>query len=232
MTTSSFCRAVNGSDAVRLRAASDRAILQEEGATMGKTDPRVDAFIDRKAAFAQPILRHIRAAVYRACPEVEETIKWNMPSFTYKGQILAGMAAFKEHATFGFWRSREVAGTEEAESAMGQFGRLTSLADLPDDAALEAMVRKAAALIDSGAKSPRLPKHPKPALEMPDDLGAALAANPAAQATYDGFPPGQRREYLDWVADAKRPETRARRIAQTVEWMAEGKRRNWKYESC
>lgn len=199
---------------------------------MGKPDPRADAFIDKKAAFAQPILRHIRDIVHRACPEVAETIKWGMPSFTYKGQILANMAAFKEHATFGFWRSKEVAGTDDAESAMGQFGRLTSVADLPDDAALEAMVRKAAALIDSGTKAPRPLKHPKPALSMPDDLGAALGANPSAQATYDGFPPGQRREYLEWVTDAKRPETRAKRISQAVEWMAEGKRRNWKYESC
>jgi uncharacterized protein YdeI (YjbR/CyaY-like superfamily) len=199
---------------------------------MAKTDPRVDAFIEKKAAFAQPILRYIRQVVHRACPEVEETLKWSMPSFTYKGQILAGMAAFKEHATFGFWRSKDVTGTEEAESAMGQFGRLKSVADLPDDAALEAMVRKAVALIDSGAKAPRPLKHPKPALEMPGDLDAALAANPAALATYDGFPPGQKREYLEWVTEAKRPETRAKRIAQAVEWMAEGKRRNWKYESC
>ena len=157
---------------------------------MGKTDPRVDAF------------------------------------------IVAGMAAFKGHATFGFWRSKEVTGTDEGESAMGQFGRLKSVADLPDDAALEAMVRKAAALIDSGMKAPRPLKHPKSPLAMPEDLGAALASNPAAQATYDGFPPGQQREYLDWVADAKRSETRSRRVAQAVEWMAEGKRRNWKYERC
>jgi uncharacterized protein YdeI (YjbR/CyaY-like superfamily) len=199
---------------------------------MAKTDPRVDAFIETKAAFAQPILRHIRGVVHRACPEVEETIKWGMPSFTYKEQILAGMAAFKEHATLGFWRSKEVTGTDETESAMGQFGRLTSVDDLPDDATLEAMVRKAAALIDSGTRAPRPLKHPKPALETPDDLGAALGASPAAQATYNGFPPGQKREYLEWVAEAKRPETRAKRIAQAVEWMAEGKRRNWKYESC
>ena len=199
---------------------------------MATVDPRVDAFIEKKAAFAQPILRHIRAVVHRACPEVEETIKWGMPSFTYKGRILAGMAAFKEHATFGFWRSKEVTGTDEAESAIGQFGRLTSIADLPDDVSLEAMIRKAAGLIDSGTKAPRPLKHPKPVLTLPDDLGAALAANKAAHATYDGFPPGQKREYVDWITEAKRPETRARRVAQAIEWMAEGKRRNWKYENC
>lgn len=199
---------------------------------MPKTDPRVDAFIEKKAAFAQPILRHIRAAVHRACPEVEETMKWSMPSFTYKGQILAGMAAFKEHATLGFWRSSEVTGTKESESGMGQFGRLTSVADLPDDAALEAMVRKAATLIDSGVKKPRPVKHPKAEIAMPADLADALAGNPAARTTYDGFPPGQKREYLEWVTEAKRPETRAKRVAQAIEWMAEGKKRNWKYENC
>jgi uncharacterized protein YdeI (YjbR/CyaY-like superfamily) len=199
---------------------------------MAKIDPRVDAYIEQKAPFARPILRHIRAVVHRACPKVEETLKWSMPSFTYKGQILAGMAAFNEHATFGFWRSKEVTGTGDAESAMGQFGRLKSVYDLPDDATLDALVRKAAALIDSGGKAPRLLKHEKPVIEMPHDLGAALDANPAAQATYDGLPPGQKREYLEWVAEAKRSETRAKRIAQAVEWMAEGKRRNWKYESC
>jgi uncharacterized protein YdeI (YjbR/CyaY-like superfamily) len=199
---------------------------------MPKIDPRVDAFIEKKAAFAQPILRHLRAVVHRACPGVEETIKWGMPSFTYKGQILAGMAAFKEHATFGFWRSTEVTGRPEPESGMGQFGRLTGIEDLPAEAELEAMVRKAAALIDSGAKKPRPVKHPKPEIAMPADLASALAANPAAQTTYDGFPPGQKREYLEWITEAKRPETRAARLAQAVEWMAEGKRRNWKYEKC
>lgn len=199
---------------------------------MATTDPRVDAYIDKAAGFAQPILRHLRAAVHRGCPDVEETLRWNMPSFSYKGQILCQMAAFKEHATFGFWRSTDVTGTPEVASAMGQFGRLASVADLPDDAALDALIRKAAALIDSGSKAPRPPKHPKPPLDMPDDLGVALGANPAAQATFDGFPPGQKREYLDWIADAKRPETRTKRVAQAVEWMAEGKRRNWKYETC
>ena len=199
---------------------------------MASIDPRVDAYIDKQAAFAQPILRHLRAAVHRACPEAEETLRWSMPSFSYKGQILCQMAAFKAHAVFGFWRSREVTGAEESASAMGQFGRLTSVADLPDDDALDDMIRRAAALIDSGTKAPRPVKHPKPALKMPEDLASALAGNPAAQATYDGFPPGQQREYLEWIIDAKRPETRARRVADAVAWMAEGKRRNWKYETC
>ena len=200
---------------------------------MPNTDPRVDAYIEKKAAaFAQPILRHIRALVHRACPDIEEGIKWGMPSFIYKREILAGMAAFKAHATFGFWRSSEVTGTAGPESGMGQFGKLTSIADLPDDALLTAMVQKAAALIDSGTKALRPVKHPKPELAMPEDFAAALAANSAAQTAYDAFPPGAQREYLEWVIEAKRAETRASRIAQAVEWIAEGKKRNWKYEKC
>jgi uncharacterized protein YdeI (YjbR/CyaY-like superfamily) len=199
---------------------------------MPSTDARVDAYIDSKPEFAGPILRHLRAAVHRACPEVEETLRWSMPSFNYRGQILCQMAAFKEHATFGFWRGKEVANETEAPSAMGQFGRITRVEDLPSDAELHAMIRKAVALIDSGAKSPRPVKHAKAEIEMPADLGNALAASPAAKATYDGFPPSCRREYLEWVVEAKRPETRATRVAQAVAWMAEGKRRNWKYEKC
>jgi uncharacterized protein YdeI (YjbR/CyaY-like superfamily) len=197
---------------------------------MARTDPRIDAYIDGKAAFARPILQHLRAAVHRAVPDVEETLRWSMPSFTYQGQILCSMAAFKEHAVFGFWRGKEVSGEQESASAMGQFGRLTSIADLPDDAALDEMIRKAAALIDSGTRAPRPVKHPKPELAMPDDLASALAASPAAQASYDAFPPSAKRDYVEWVLGAKQPATRAKRIAQAVEWMAEGKRRNWKYE--
>ncbi|HEV2568613.1 YdeI/OmpD-associated family protein [Sphingomonas sp.] len=199
---------------------------------MPSTDPRVDAYIDGKPAFARPILQHLRAAVHRACPGVEETLRWSMPSFTYKGQILCQMAAFKSHATFGFWRGKEVSGEDESRSAMGQFGRLTSIADLPSDAELDALIGKAVALIDSGMKARRPVKHPKPELTMPADLAEALSASPAAQATYDAFPPSCRRDYLEWVVEAKRPETRAKRVAQAVEWMAEGKRRNWKYEKC
>ena len=199
---------------------------------MASADPRIDSYIEGRAAFARPIVDHLRAAVHRACPEVEETIRWSMPSFSYKGQILCQMAAFKDHLSFGFWRSDEVTGPDTKDDAMGQFGRVTGLADLPDDATLDALIRKAAALIDSGAKKPRPVKAPKAALAMPDDLAIALAANAAARAAYDGFPPGARRDYLEWVIEAKRPETRARRITQAVAWMAEGKKRNWKYEKC
>ena len=199
---------------------------------MATTDPRIDAYIEGRAEFARPILQHLRSAVHRACPDVEEGMRWSMPSFGYRGKILCQTAAFKEHATFGFWQGREVTGERERPSAMGQFGRLKSIADLPPEAELDAMIHKAMALIDSGAKAPRPVKHPKPDLTMPNELAVALASSPAAQATFDTFPPSCRREYLEWIVEAKRAETRAKRVAQAVEWMAEGKRRNWKYERC
>ena len=194
-------------------------------------DDRVDAYIAGQAGFARPILEQLRERVHAACPDCEETLKWSMPAFLYKGKQLAGMAAFKAHATFGFWHRGEVAGEQAKPGAMGDFGRLASIEDLPDERAFAAMVHKAMALIDAGAKTVRS-KTAKSPIQMPPDLAAALAASPSARATFDGFPPSCRREYLEWVTEAKRPETRARRIAQAVEMMAAGKRRNWKYEAC
>lgn len=194
-------------------------------------DPRVDAYIAGRAEFARPILDHIRAAVHAACPQIEEGIKWGMPAFTYKGRPLAGMAAFKAHASLGFWNSSAVPGEEAKAGAMGDFGRIESLADLPDDATLTAIIHTGMAFIDSGVKSAK-PPAVRPEPQMPDDFAAALGASAAAQTSFDGFPPSARREYLEWVIEAKRPETRAKRIAQAVEWLAEGKKRNWKYEAC
>ncbi|HEX9933487.1 MAG TPA: YdeI/OmpD-associated family protein, partial [Allosphingosinicella sp.] len=186
-----------------------------------------------QADFARPILEHLRSAVHAACPEAEETLKWSMPHFLYRGQMLAGMAAFKAHATFGFWRAKEVLGETGAErEAMGQFGRLTSVADLPPDDVLRDLISKAMALTDCGSRPARAKAAPRQERETPPELEAALSANPAARATFDAFRPGCRREYVDWVAEAKRPETREKRIAQAVEWMAQGKKRNWKYEKC
>jgi uncharacterized protein YdeI (YjbR/CyaY-like superfamily) len=196
-------------------------------------DPRIDAYIARQADFARPILEHLRAAVHAACPDCEETLKWSMPTFMYKKEILAGMAAFKAHATFGFWKGSLVVGdTNEQKSAMGQFGRLTSVDDLPPGDVLGQLIGKAMALNDAGVKVKRPVKHAKPDVETPPDLGEALAGNAAARAAYDGFPTSAKRDYVDWLTEAKRPETRARRLGQAVEWMAEGKRRNWKYENC
>jgi uncharacterized protein YdeI (YjbR/CyaY-like superfamily) len=195
-------------------------------------DPRIDAYIARQADFARPILEHLRRVVHEAAPEVEEAIKWSMPHFTYRGRLFAGMAAFKAHATFGLWQASAVLGETGSErEAMGQFGRLASLDDLPPEEELKAIIRRAAAQAEEGPK-PRPKKAPKAELETPPELNVALDSNPAARATFDAFPPGCRREYVEWVAEAKRPETRDKRIAQAVEWMAEGKRRHWKYEKC
>jgi uncharacterized protein YdeI (YjbR/CyaY-like superfamily) len=196
-------------------------------------DPRVDAYIEKQAEFARPILRALRERVHAACPDCEEAIKWSHPFFLSKGAMLGHMAAFKAHAVFGFWQGKAVTGETAAErEAMGSFGRLTSLADLPDETVFAALVHKAMALGSDTAKPPRPIKHPKPPAEPPADLLAALDGNPAARTTFDSFPPGCRREYVEWIIEAKRAETRAKRIAQAVEWMSEGKRRNWKYESC
>ena len=200
--------------------------------SMPSTDPRVDAYIADAAAFAQPILAHVRAVVHAACPRVEETIKWGMPTFTYAGALLCGMAAFSRHASFGFWQHARVMGEAAGErTGMGSFGKLTAVADLPPEDQLAALVRKAMALNEQRAAAPparrRAPPRPRPS--VPDDLAAALRGNHAARATFDAFPPGQQREYVEWLDEAKRPDTRARRLAQAVEWLAEGKPRNWKY---
>lgn len=194
-------------------------------------DERIDAYIAAKADFAWPILERLRSAVHAACPSCVETIKWGFPHFLYKGELLAGMAAFKAHATFGFWRGSLVVGTAAERSAMGQFGRLTSRDDLPPDEMLAALIRKAMALTDEGVKPVRN-KTVKPPAATPDDLRAAIDTAPKAAATFDAFSPSCRRDYIEWVTEAKQPATRARRIAQTVEWLEEGKRRNWKYENC
>jgi uncharacterized protein YdeI (YjbR/CyaY-like superfamily) len=194
-------------------------------------DPRIDDYIARQADFARPILEHLRRIVHEAAPAAEETIKWSMPHFTLHGRLFAGMAAFKAHATFGLWQASAVLGEGAKREAMGQFGRLTSNEDLPPEAELRAIVARAAAEAAKG-HAPRPRKAPKPELPPPADLRSALDAVPAAAATFDGFPPSCRREYVEWVVDAKRPETRAKRVALAVEWTAEGKRRNWKYENC
>ncbi|MCP3729712.1 YdeI/OmpD-associated family protein [Sphingomonas sp. MG17] len=195
------------------------------------TDPRIDAYIATQAEFARPILSWLRARVHAGCPDVEEGIKWSMPAFSYKGRPLAGMAAFKAHTTFGFWYRDQMATGKEGE-AMGQFGRITSLSELPGDTAMEAQVRAVVALIDSGAFAKRENQVRKPEVEVPEVLAEALARDPVAAANFDGFAPSQRREYCEWIADAKREATRDKRLAEAIAWIREGKKRHWKYEAC
>jgi hypothetical protein len=199
---------------------------------MPTRDKRIDAYIARTRPFAQPILKQLREQVHASCPDVEETLKWSHPSFEYKG-MLCGMAAFKEHAVFGFWKHDLVVGDDpKAREAMGSFGCLKSTSDLPSKAQFARYVKTAMRLNDEGVKVVRAKTRPKKPVAMHPELKAAMARSKKAQATYAAFPPGQQREYLEWVADAKGDDTRARRIQQAVEWMAEGKRRNWKYERC
>lgn len=187
-------------------------------------DPRIDAYIAKAGEFARPILNHLRQLVHASVPGLDETIKWGFPHYTLGGKNLAGMSAFKAHAAF------MIHGDGRQGDAMGQFGKLTQLSDLPGDAELAAKLCAARDRMLSDERKPRKPAPAKPDIPMPDDLAAALSAN--ARVLFDGFAPSHRREYLEWVTEAKRPETRASRIAQAAEWIAEGKKRNWKYESC
>jgi uncharacterized protein YdeI (YjbR/CyaY-like superfamily) len=197
---------------------------------MGARDPRFDAYIQKAPPFARPILSHLRDVVHAACPEVVEEMKWSSPHFTYRG-MLAHMAAFKQHCAFGFGKGALVMGDgERARDAAGQFGRITSLDDLPPDDVLTGYIHHAMRLNEAGAKAPpRPPKHPRPDLAVPGDLHAALGANAAARATFDGFSPSQRREYVEWITEAKTEATREKRLREAVEWMAEGRTRHWKY---
>ena len=197
---------------------------------MGKRDPRVDAYIAKSAGFAQPILTEIREAVHASCPDVEEEMKWSFPHFVYKG-VLCSMAAFTQHAAFGFWKGSLVLGRGKNADAMGQFGRITKRSDLPSKNILAGYIRKAAALNEQGVKVPRAPRRAAPKIvKVPGDLAAALKRSKKAQAGFDGLSPGHKREYIDWITEAKSDETRGRRLAQAIEWMAEGKSRNWKYQ--
>lgn len=202
---------------------------------MGKKDPRVTAYIAKAQPFARPILKRLRALVHETCPKTEETLKWSMPTFMYAGEMLCGFAAFKAHATFGFWKGSLILDAEgrKVEDAMGQFGRLTSLADLPSKAVLAGYIRKAMKLNEAGVKVARAATaKPRVAAKAPADLAAALKKNRKAAASFADFSPSHRREYVEWIEEAKRPETRAKRLATAIEWLAEGRHRNWKYEKC
>ena len=199
---------------------------------MAKKDPRIDAYIARSAPFARPILARLRKLVHTGCPDLVETIKWGAPAFEYKGP-LCGMAAFKGHAVFGFWKHAllidgKTATGRSTEKAMGQFGRITSVDDLPPERTLLAMVRRACTLNDLGTKVPRSVK-PKPRLVVPAYFMAALKQNSKALAIYKGFSPSHRREYVEWVTEARTDATRQRRLGAAVAWMARGRSRNWKY---
>lgn len=201
-------------------------------------DGRIDAYIARAQPFARPILERLREAAHAACPECEETLKWGAPAFVYKGRTLAIMASFKAHAVMSFQRGEEIdfaaAGIDRrGGEAMGQLGRIESVETMPAPEAIEALVRAAMALEDAGPRKRTVArKGPVTAPPIPEAFAAALAGAAEAKAHFDGFPPGAQRDYVDWIAEAKREATRDKRIADAIEWLSEGKKRHWKYEAC
>jgi uncharacterized protein YdeI (YjbR/CyaY-like superfamily) len=205
-------------------------------------NPNIDAYIAKSKPFAQPILARIRELVHKACPNVVETIKWSRPFFEYKGAILGNMSGFKEHCSFGFW-GEEISGVLRdtkvlQPDAMGSLGRIARIEDLPPNQQMLSLLRQAVAFIDSGnytspiSARQKVVKAPATVLQAPPEFTRALKADKTAAAAFAGFSPSGKREYIEWIAEAKRPETRDKRIATAVEWISEGKQRNWKYQNC
>lgn len=203
---------------------------------MAKTDKRIDAYIEKAQPFAQPILKHLRELVHEGCPGVEETVKWGMPSFEYKGPFFS-MAAFKQHAVFGFWKAKLIKDPKgylgerknQGGEAMGHGGRIESMKDLPPDKVMLDFIKQAKKLNDDGIKVPKENTKPKEDLVVPDYFMVAIAKNKDALRTFEAFSTSNKREYVDWITEAKTEATREKRIETAVEWMAEGKIRNWKY---
>jgi len=207
---------------------------------MSKRDVRynvqVDHYIAKSAEFARPVMEHLRELIHKAIPDIEEHIKWGMPAFYFHGP-LCSFAAFKQHAVFGFWKTKlmdDPGGylgerSNQGGEAMGNLGRITNLKDLPPDKVILDFLKQAKRLNEEGIKVPAAPKKKGPVAEMPDDLLAALKKNKKAMTTYDNFSATNKKEYVEWITEAKTETTRKKRIETAVEWMAEGKIRNWKY---
>ena len=202
---------------------------------MGQFDERIDAYIAKSADFAKPILIHIRQVIHQASPLINETVKWGMPFFDYKGPVCM-MAAFKQHCGFGFWKASRLNDPHgllqgiDAEAAAGSFGRIENMNDLPSDEALIGFIHQMIAINESGVKEAKKPSAPKPELPMPADFDKLLREDLGAMGNYEKFSPSCKREYLEWFAEAKSDATREKRIQQALEWIGEGKTRNWKYK--
>jgi len=234
-------RIARAGDGRRRALVRRRARVYTAVVATSQPNPKVDGYIAKAAPFAQPIMEHLRALVHKACPEVMEEIKWGRPFFLYRGVILCNVSAFKQHCSFGFWGAEigKLLKQEGAlkDGAMGSLGRIASVKDLPPDKKLLAWITQATQLIERGqgqtviAAQRRVAKAPKPALEAPAEFAAALRKDRKAAAAYAAFSPSCQREYVAWIADAKRPATRDRRIAQAIAWIGEGKQRHWKYQA-
>jgi uncharacterized protein YdeI (YjbR/CyaY-like superfamily) len=197
---------------------------------MPTTDPRVDAYIARSKDFAKPILERVREMVHEACPDVVETIKWSSPFFDYKGQMMCAMAAFKEHCAIIFWKAPLIKGVPpNGDKSRGSFGRITSVKELPSKKQFTGLIKAAMALNDAGITVKRPNAGSKPEPKVPRELASALGKNKKAAAVFANFSRSNRREYCEWISEAKREETKAKRVTQAIEWIADGKTRNWKY---
>jgi uncharacterized protein YdeI (YjbR/CyaY-like superfamily) len=202
---------------------------------MKKTDKRIDAYIAKSQSFAQPILEHIRNLVHTACPDVEETIKWGFPHFDYRGEMMCSMASFKQHCSFGFWKAslmkdKNLILNARAETAMGHVGKITLLDDLPSDKTMIAYIKEAAQLNADGIKIKKTPVlKERKELNIPDYFLSAIKKNKKAFAVFDGFSYSNKKEYVEWITDAKTEKTRILRLKTAVEWISQGKVRNWKY---
>lgn len=202
---------------------------------MGTKDIRIDAYIEQAAPFAQPILKHLRALVHETCPDVEETVKWGFPHFEYKARNLFHMASFKQHCACGFRLAAVMKDPQglfqtDEKTAMGQLGRITAIKDLPSDKIFVRYLKEAMKLTEQDVKVPKPEKAKAAVLEVPEYFMAALKKNKKALTVFEQFAPSHRKEYLEWITEAKREETRNNRIAQAIAWMAEGKSRHWKFK--
>lgn len=203
---------------------------------MAIRDKRIDAYIKKAEPFARPVLIKLRELVHRANPEVTEEIKWGMPAFTYKGPY-CGMASFKKHAVFLFWKHKLIKDpkgylaerSSEGGEAMGNLGRITGISDLPPDRVLLDFLKQAKKLNDENIKVEKKPANKKPEIAIPDYFENALKKNKTAARHFDTFPPSARKEYIQWLLEAKTETTRENRLETAMEWISEGKRRNWKY---
>lgn len=200
---------------------------------MAKKDPRVDAYIAKAQPFAQPILKHLRKLVHNTCPQAEEVIKWGFPCFDYKGPFCQ-MASFKQHAVFGFWKaalmkdSKDLKGNQE--NAMGHLGRITNMKDLPSDKKIIAYIKEAMVINEKGMKLPGREKKAEVKVPaIPQFFKAALNGNKKAATQFEKFAPGQKKEYILWLTEAKTEETREKRLETAIDWISQGKIRNWKY---